>query len=327
MDMSNRLKEKVNDEIERWMIQESADDMEDFRQEWVKEGINLYEKLKKCRLSRKERIGTYYALAKLYLEYGRSEKMISGNKHRAFKYLQSAAKISETSSGDSFYHLAFLVETMTLGREKWESAAFYAKEALERDLDVDKQIKIYCLLGKAYAKLGFKESAAKSFDKSTKLDKWDEYSRFRNNYSKEDNRRSKFARLNPLGINLSKYEYHKQLIERSKTNNCYVLLFNRNGAILYGNNDSVPLTVRQSEILRLIFESNRGLTKDEIFHNTVGIGTRSRSPDSVKTDISRLRSLLRKRLQTMEQLIKTVGERGNKRYQWTTKIEQHILDH
>ncbi|WP_067724566.1 hypothetical protein [Oceanobacillus damuensis] len=119
--------------------------------------------------------------------------MIGGNKQRAFTYLQRAASTS-SQKGDTFYHLAFLAEAMTSGRERWESSAFYAKEAIERGINLDNLIKVWCLLGKAYHELGLKEDAARCFSESKKLDKDDNHVRFRDKYRKKEKSNMNFAR-------------------------------------------------------------------------------------------------------------------------------------
>lgn len=318
-------KEELELQIDEWLVRENEEDEPDFRQDWVQEGIRLYKEYQKCRLSVSEKMSTYYTLAELYLEYGRSEKMISGNKKSAFKSLQKAARIAG-QNGNPFYHLAFLAEQMTPGKEKWESVGFYAKEALERRLDLDKQIKLYCLLGKAYQQLGFQDSAAKCFSKSKELDVHDEYVLFRDKYIKKDTRDNKFHRLKFDGERMSRFAYRNHLIDQSrKRNDFYLLYIDRRGAILYGNGYSTELTMKNTELLKLIMESELGLTREEIFQNTTGAGSRTRRPESVKTEISRLRSLLRKDFKISEDLIETVGERGNTRYRWNPKFEKHIL--
>ena len=143
---------------EEWLYMDQSEEEEDFRQEWVEQGIEIHKALIQKKLNDEDKAIYYRSLADLYLEYGRSEKMIQGNYRTAFTYLQRAARMVP-EKGDMFYHLAFLAENMTYGSEKWESAAFYAKEALERGLGIDKQIKIWCLLGKAYLELGFTKDA------------------------------------------------------------------------------------------------------------------------------------------------------------------------
>ncbi|MED4018538.1 tetratricopeptide repeat protein [Sutcliffiella cohnii] len=323
--MSKDKKIQLELQIDAWLQREDEEDEVDFRQGWLKEGIELYEQFKMCRLSNQEKAWTYHSLAEFYLEYGRSEKMIGGNKRRAFSYLQRAASTS-AQKGDSFYHLAFLAEAMTPGRERWESAAFYAKEAIERGIDLDKQIKVWCLLGKAYRELGLIDDAAKCFSKSKNLDKDDNHFQFRDKYIKKEKSNMNFIRLNQTGQSISKSSYRDELIDRSKGSRCYVLHFGRRGASLYGNGSIIDLSLKNAEILKLIFESSVGLTKEEIFHNTIGIGKQSRRPESVKTDISRLRLLLKEQLDVKETLIQTIGDRGNQRYIWNPEMEKHVLE-
>ena len=125
--------------------------------------------------------------------------------------------------GDTFYHLAFLAENMTVGKEKWESAAFYAKEAIERGVETDKEIKIWCLLGKAYFELGFTKDAAECFNKSKKLDRDDDFAHFRTTYSKKTNEKASFTRLNQSGVRINKRAERDAWIEKSRQGECYVL--------------------------------------------------------------------------------------------------------
>lgn len=309
---------------QQWSRKEEADEDPDFRQEWVEKGIDIYQELVKQRLSDEEKAKYYRTLADLYLEYGRSEKMINGNYRVAFRHLQKAAKYMP-ENGDTFYHIAFLAETMTIGKEKWESAAFYAKEALERGIEIEKQIKIWCLLGKAYHELGLTKDAAKCFAESKKLDRDDDFSRFRTNYSKKGHSDSSFARLDQSGARTTKRAYRDELIEQSKLGKCFVLEIGRQGSTLYGNEGSMALTIREAELLKLFFEYKGEMTKEEILHSTTGLG--SRNPKAIKTDISRLRTDMKRGLEVDgHNLIQTIGKKGSQKYIWNPEFERHIIE-
>jgi tetratricopeptide (TPR) repeat protein len=310
---------------QEWINKDEAEEDPDFRQEWVEEGIHIHRQLLKHRLSAEEKERYYRLLADLYLEYGRSEKLINGNYRTAFRYLQRAAQCLP-QKGDTFYHLAFLAEAMTNGQEKWESAAFYAKEALERGLETEKQIKILCLLGKAYLELGFSKDAADCFSRSKKLDKDDDYSRFRMNYSKKKtNENSFFSRLGETGGKTSKRALREELLEQASLGKCFVLEITRRGSILYGNNASMALTQRQFELIKLFFSFKGAFTKEDILHNTTGLGIRK--PEAIKTDISRLRAAIKNELGVDgKQLIQTINEEGKNKYIWNPKIETHIIE-
>jgi len=311
---------------QQWSMEEEAEESPDFRQEWVEEGIHIHQELLKQRLSNEDKEKYYRILAELYLEYGRSEKMINANYRTAFRYLQRAAR-SMPEKGDTFYHLAFLAETMTIGQEKWESAAFYAKEALERGVETEKEIKIWCLLGKAYQELGFTKDAAECFAESKKLDRDDDYARFRTKYSKKANDTSSFARLEQTGARTNRRAYRDDLIEQSRLGKCFVLEMGRRGSTLHGNDGSMALTLRQAELIKLFFEYEGGVTREEILHNTTGIGNRNRDPKSIKTDISRLRTEMKKGLEVdAHTLIQTIGDKGNQKYRWNPEVERHIIE-
>ncbi|WP_186579797.1 tetratricopeptide repeat protein [Aquibacillus kalidii] len=323
-------KEELEHKLDEWMQREDDYEEPDFRQEWVEEGINLHKELLRGKLSQQDAAMYKYTLANLYLEYGRSEKIISGNKRTAFRYLRQAAR-AQTDIGDAFYHLAFLAEDMTKGTEKWESVAFYAKEALEdgRRMDVDKQIKIWSLLGKAYHELGFKDKAATCFSESKQLDREDEFIRFRDNYSKKDAHPSTFVRLsNGSSAKVSsRRAWRDELIEKSQQGKCYVMDIGRRGTTLHGNGSYVELNVKYAEILKLLFTSDYGLTKEEIFNSTTGLGNRSRKPEAIKTDMNRLRLILKQGLEVDgHDLIQTTGERGNMRCCWNASYEKHLIE-
>jgi tetratricopeptide (TPR) repeat protein len=309
---------------EMWEVREESEQEPDFRQDWVEEGIVIYEALLHKRVNKEQKSIYARILASLYLEFGRSEKMIQYNLERAFRSLQRAARYLP-EKGDTFYHLAFLAEKMTFGREKWESAAFYAKEALERGIDVEKQIKICCLLGKSYQELGLQEDAAKCFNKSKKLDLDDDFYRFRAKYSKSDKEKAAFSRLAQDGVKMNRREERETWIEKSRRGECFVLEIHRRGASLHGNGDSVVLNMREAELFRLFFEWGEGISKYDILQNT--ISTVDKSEKSIKTDISRLRSRIKKELRIDgEFLIQLIGDRPNQKYIWNPKLEKHLIE-
>ena len=253
-----------------------------------------------------------------------SEKMIHGDYRTAFRYLQQAAR-SMSEKGDTFYHLAFLAENMTLGKKNGSGFAFYAKEAIERKVDNDKEIKIWCLLGKAYNELGFKKDAARCFNQSKKLDRDDDFAYFRLKYSKSTSEQASFTRLSQADYR-NKQAEQDALIEKSRRGNCYVLEINRHGKILHGNGASMVLNNPQAELLRLFFEWKEGLNKFDIINNTTSIRS-NRSPEAVKAQISRLRGELKKELEVEgKDLIKTVGVREEQKYIWNPNIECHIVE-
>jgi tetratricopeptide (TPR) repeat protein len=312
---------------ENWEIKSESEEEPDFRQDWVEKGIEIYESLVSKRVSDEKKSIYYRNLASLYLEYGRSEKMIEGNFVRAFQYLRRAAHYLP-EKGDSFYHLAFLVEKMTIGRERWESAAFYAKEALERGIVPEKQIKIWCLLGKAYFELGLQKDAARCFSLSKKLDHDDDFARFRAKYSKGDNEKTPFTRLNQVGTRMNQRAERDHWIEKSRRGDCYVLEIERRGrgTTLYGNGAFVVMNTRDAELIRLLFDWGEGLNKYEILQNTVN--SINKKPESIKTDISRLRAVIKKGLavdgKTLIQNI--VDKEDNNRYRWNPTIPKHLID-
>ncbi|WHY88569.1 hypothetical protein QNH39_12310 [Neobacillus novalis] len=311
--------EKLEYLQEEWVIRDESEEDPDFRQDWVAEGIEIHKALVRRKLSNDKKSFYYRTLAELYLEYGRSEKMIRGNDRTAFRYLQNAARYMP-EKGDIFYHLAFLAEKMTHGNEKWESAAFYAKEALERGLAVEKEIKIQCLLGKAYLELGFIKKAEACFSHSKKLDQDDEFSRFRVKYSKMAEQQSTFSRLNDPGTRMNKRAERETLIEKCRDGKCYVLENGRHGMILHGNGCSMVLNTTQAELLKLFFEFKDGLTKRDILVNLNSI--KEKNAESIKTDIRRLRLAIEKGLDVeVNALIQTVGERKSQKYILNPAVE------
>jgi tetratricopeptide (TPR) repeat protein len=309
---------------EMWEVREESEQEPDFRQEWVEEGIEIYEALLRKKVSNEQKFIYARILASLYLEFGRSEKMIQLNLEKAFKSLQRGACYLP-EKGDTFYHLAFLAEKMTAGKEKWESAAFYAKEALDRGIDEEKQIKIWCLIGKSYLELGLREDAAKCFSYSKNLDSDDDFYRFRAKYSKNDKEKSAFFRLEQDGIRINRRAERETWIEKSKRGECYVLEIHRRGAALHGNGESVVLNMREAELLRLLFEWDEGLTKFDILQNA--ISSMDKSEKSIKTDISRIRSRIKKELGIDGGLlIQLIGDRPNQKYIWNPKIEKYLIE-
>ncbi len=53
--MSKDKKVQLESQIDGWLQREDEEDEADFRQEWVKKGIELYEQFKMCRLSDQEK--------------------------------------------------------------------------------------------------------------------------------------------------------------------------------------------------------------------------------------------------------------------------------
>lgn len=309
---------------ELWEIKDESEEEPDFRQDWVEEGIEIYESLLTKKVSNEQKAIYAHVLANLYLEFGRSEKMIQYNLERAFRSLQRAARYLP-EKGDTFYYLAFIAEKMTKGKEKWESAAFYAKESLERGINNEKQIKAWCLIGKAYLELGLRKDAAVCFNQSRKLDSEDEFARFRVKYSKSENEKTSFMRLTKDGTRLNKQINRDSWIEKSRRGDCYVLEIHRRGSALHGNGESVILNMRESELLRLFFEWDEGLSRLDILQNTVS--NINKSEKSIKTDISRLRTLIKNGLRVDGyELIQVIGENPNKKYIWNPAIEKHLIE-
>lgn len=317
---NNETYKKLEAQLEDWLNREEDED-EDFRQEWVEEGIKLHKAILQKNPSDEEKSRYYYTLSNLYLEYGRSEKLIQGNYKTAFRYLQMAAR-SMPKKGDIFYHLAFLSESMTAGSEKWESAAFYAQEALDRGLQRDKEIKIWCLLGRAYLELEFLDKAEECFRHSKQLDSNDEFTRFRVKYSKKASTKDNFARLANKADRMNIRTEQEKWLEKSRSGKCFVLEADRRGISLHGNGGSVALTAYQGELIRLFFEYKNGLTKYDIINSISG----DKNENSIKTDISRLRVALSRGLEVEEELIQTVGERRDQRYQWNPALETYIIE-
>ncbi|MGF6950189.1 tetratricopeptide (TPR) repeat protein [Neobacillus sp. B4I6] len=315
--------EKLEFLQEQWEIRDESEDDPDFRQEWVSDGIEIHKALVRKKLPDEKKSSYYHSLARLYLEYGRSEKMIQGNDRIAFRYLQMAASYMP-DKGDTFYHLAFLAEKMTQGNEKWESAAFYAKEALERGLTDEKKIKIWCLLGKAYLELGLTKNAEECYSNSKKLDQDDEFTRFRLKYSKKADQPSSFSRLNDSGVRVSKRAERESWIEKSRYGKCFFLENGRYGMVLHGNGCSMVLNATQGELLKLLFETKYGITKREILINLNSI--KEKNAESIKTDIRRLRLAIQKGLDVeVNDLIQTVGEVRNKRYILNPEVETYSM--
>lgn len=309
---------------EMWEIKDESEEEPDFRQDWIEEGIEIYESLLTKKISNEQKAIYAHSLASLYLEFGRSEKMIQYNLERAFRSLQRAARYLP-EKGETFYHLAFLAEKMTNGKEKWESAAFYAKESLERGINTEKQIKAWCLIGKAYFELGLRNDAAGCFSRSKKLDPEDEFSRFRSKYSKSEDEKTSFMRLTHDGTRINKKTERDSWIEKSRRGECYVLEIHRRGSALHGNGESVILNMRESELLRLIFEWDQGLSRLDILQNAVS--NLNKNEKSVKTDISRLRTLIKKGLGIDgNELIQVTGENPNKKYIWNPAIDKHLIE-
>ena len=77
---------------EEWIIRDESEEDPDFRQDWVAEGIEIHKALVQKKISDEKKAMYFRILADLYLEFGRSEKMIQGNYQTAFRYLQNAAR-------------------------------------------------------------------------------------------------------------------------------------------------------------------------------------------------------------------------------------------
>jgi tetratricopeptide (TPR) repeat protein len=135
----------LKQQLEDWESMQGIDEEEE-EQEWIRAGITLYEK---CIEADKENESEYLqALSRLYLNFGRNEKMKFSNFSRAVRYLKQAAYI-DSKDPRPCYHLSFLLEK----QNNYEGALFYAERAIKLGLDEKLTDKLYCNLAFCYYKL------------------------------------------------------------------------------------------------------------------------------------------------------------------------------
>jgi hypothetical protein len=145
--------EQLKQKIEEWEDFEGIDD-EEGEQDWLHEGISLYERLIEAD---KENEGEYLqSLSMLCLNYGRNEKMKHSNFIRALRYLKQAAYIA-VKDPRPCYHLSFLLEK----ESNYEGALFYAERAIKLGLEEKLMHKLFCNMALCYFKIRLYSDAFK----------------------------------------------------------------------------------------------------------------------------------------------------------------------
>ena len=166
---------------------------------------------------------------------------------------------------------------------------------------------------------------AHCFNQSKKLDPNDDFSHFRTRYSNKSKENSSFSRLTGTGQRTNQRVERENWLEKSRQGRCFVLEVSRKGSFLHGNGGYMALTILQADLLKLFFEWDGPLSNQEILDNTTGLG--NKSIKSIKSDISRLRSSIKRELGVEgNTLIQTIGEgRDLKRYIWNPKIDRYLI--
>ncbi|WP_102345902.1 tetratricopeptide repeat protein [Bacillus sp. Marseille-P3661] len=147
METLAQLKQKILE----WEDMQGIDEDEE-EQEWIQEGISLYEKC--ITVDRENKADYLQSLSMLYLNFGRNEKMKHSHFQRACRNLKQAAYIQPTDPRPC-YHLSFVLEK----QENYEGALFYAERAIKLGIDDKLKYKLYCNMAICYKKLRYRTDA------------------------------------------------------------------------------------------------------------------------------------------------------------------------
>ncbi|MGY0693758.1 winged helix-turn-helix domain-containing protein [Virgibacillus sp. FSP13] len=316
--MAQFTMEALEDLESDWLEREDLE-VDDERNAWLEEGIDLYEQF--ISLNKREPRFSV-TLASLYLELGRDEKIRRGNYQRAYNILRRAT-IHAPNNPDAYYHLSFILAGQD---RKWEAVIFYGKEALEKGLDNSKKIKLLCCLALGYIRLGYLQKANKLIDDAYNLDKDLEHEWFIELYT--DRMRKKHSE--PILLkepekkrkNISRQDSEK-LKEDAMEGNSFVLDLTQDIKYFNAKNDAVRLENKEAEVLGFLIDNqmtscSRQKIEEAVWHD------KDISSTSVKRYISSLR---RKLVQAIgcENIAETVLVTIDGKYQWKADTESIVL--
>lgn len=306
--------EELQNKEDNWMDREGIDE----RQVWLEEGIQLYEQFLEID-PREPRYAV--SLAKLYLEWGRDEKIRHGNHRRAYEILQRATFYAPNHP-DAFYHLSFV---LAKEERRWEAALFHAKEALENGIRGNQEIKLYCNAALAYARLGYLKKSLNNIKLARKLDIDHENEWFIQLY--ED--KLKKRKIEPILINESNHsrkaitkDDYESMKEKAMDGECLVLDLANDKKYFYAEHDAVGLEPREAEVLGFLIDRSGTVQSQKsiaaaIWHE------RNVNDSTVKRYISSVRRKIQQAIpDTDVSLILQTDEQG---YVWKNPMDCYVL--
>ncbi|WP_129727914.1 tetratricopeptide repeat protein [Ectobacillus funiculus] len=279
METIQQLKQRLED----WEDMQGIDEEED-EQEWIQAGISLYEKCIEVDSANK---GEYLqSLSRLYLNFGRNEKMKFSHFQRAVRYLKQATYI-DYKDPRPCYHLSFLLEK----EKNFEGALFYAERAIKLGLDEKLKNKLFCNMALCYYKLLYISDA---FHYLLKVEE----------KTKSDPALATFLKPYQAKIKASKRkgyipltQQHGTLIETEEdiensvmTGERVVLIIHPFQTILNGKMESVQISSVKAQILETIMLSETGISIPQIAEVLWGHDSENMSDSYVPRMIKDIRS-------------------------------------
>ena len=275
--------QQLKQQLEDWEDMQGIDDEED-EQEWIQAGISLYEKC--IEVDRENKSEYLQSLSRLYLNFGRNEKMKFSHFQRAMRYLKQATYIDHKDPRPC-YHLSFLLEK----ENNYEGALFYAERAIKLGLDEKLKHKLFCNMALCYYKLLLLSDAFKYLLTAEEIAKYNpSLATFLKPYQAKI-KASKKKGYVPLSKQYGTLIETEEDIENSVTNGeRVVLIIHPYQTILNGELESVQFSSVKAQILETIMLSETAVSISQIAEVLWGYDSDNMSDSYVPRMIRDIRS-------------------------------------
>lgn len=302
---------------DNWLNREGLGD-EEGHYEWIGEGIKIYEQFVQI-----DHGNPSYSviLSRLYLDWGRTEKMRRENEVRAQRILWNAVMLAPERP-DAYYYLSFILANQC----KWKTVLFYAKEALENGLPQDKRIKLFCCMAVAYARLGIHTKADSLFEQAVQLDQAKKHAWFIELYRdqlKVGNKEQVLMKTpDEERVAVSRDDY-EQIRDKARDGECVVLDLSKDDNCFYGHADTVKLQRKEAEILGYLMDQLQHPCSQKEIKEAVW-PDRKIGEVTVKKYVSTLRNKLAIALGRTD-IQETVLVTNGRIYLWKLEMKQYVL--
>ncbi|MCD5325383.1 MULTISPECIES: tetratricopeptide repeat protein [Pontibacillus] len=279
--------QQLTQQLHDWENMQGIDEEEE-EQEWIGAGIALYEKI--IKVDKENKSDYLQELSRLYLNYGRNEKMKFSNFTRAVRHLKQAVYI-DPEDPRPCYHLSFLL----MRQDHPEGALFYAERALKLGLDDKQTYKLFCNMALGYYKLLLlKESYGYLLKVEEKAKQDPVLGAFLKPYQAtiKGSKKKGYVPLSEQHGTI--VETEDELEDRVSGGECVVLMIHPYRTELNGEEECVSFSSVNAQILEAILLSEGGLTVTQISGVLWGYNAVEMSPSYVPRMMNKIRSDLKK---------------------------------
>lgn len=280
---------------------------------WLEEGASLYRQL----LDIKPQDKTYKKeLAEILVRLGLDEKMVYVNHLKAKEIFEEVLEL-DPKDIDALYRLGHV----NVELRNWNESIRLFEKALECEIDLVKEIRVYCALAEAFYHIGEKEDAKFYVQKAELLDVGKDYS--------ADINKAKMIMDGNRGPHVYQNGYvHANVREKSKEEILDAVLEKEEAFLdldvgsrgITGPIDTIRLEKRETEIIKLLVDYpriyfSRPHLAERVWENS------SVKDSTIKSAIFNVRSKLRKAFG--EDCIETKRGQG---YRWSSSVKVNTYE-